>query len=750
MGIHALRYYPEKEPADEIVRQLIAKKNENNFTKKHYAQFDLYQKTSVDFVANKYSLQEQINNSIARRDMLFRFVIYPYNSWLKYATPFKESENNLALTSLFYEDYKTIYQDNKLNKKGSDWHASRNVGLFETIGRRNLAYFIDEMMGDIDLYRDKNEAMSFRFKSPLAQNAMDTYDYFLAGQKEIDGTPCFEIAFYSKNLHENALAGYLYVSTDGSYSLLKAVFTLNNTPEMNFVNNILFVHTFEKQDDVLVPVRKEYSIMVGDDIEGNVLVNRIAFYRSFDFEKSADKKAWRNKHDKGYTSKDSISWSHLRPEPLTASQLQVGNLVQEAEQTKFYKRSQNLFSALFYNYVDIGGVGGNLELGPLTQLTSYNKMEGLRLKLSGNTTMNLNSHLMVGGYVAYGLKDERLKYRGDIAYSFIPKDRFIWEYPKRLLSFTYVNDLNIPGQDLLISNRDNLFYSLVHASANNMSLQRIGLVSFENEMPHQFSFKLSGKYTYDRPMGVIHYMKVQGADTSFVRDITSSEVGLSLRYSPREKFIQRRNDRFYIRRGDIELNLNHRVGIKGLFDGDYNYQITDFKAYKQLYLPQDIGAVDITLSAGKVWNRVPFPLLFIPTGNQSYVFEPDDYNCMNFSEFATDNFVAGNVNFIFNWSPVKLFNKKNKIRTSVGARMIYGPLSDKNNPELHPELFVFNRGVNPLGDTPYTEVNVGLANIFKIFRIEYVRRLTYLDNDRAEGGHKITKGSLFLTGSVDF
>lgn len=123
---------------------------------------------------------------------------------------------------------------------------------------------------------------------------------------------------------------------------------------------------------------------------------------------------------------------------------------------------------------------------------------------------------------------------------------------------------------------------------------------------------------------------------------------------------------------------------------------------------------------------------------------------MNFYEFTTDNYVAGNLNFMFNWSPFKLFYSKDKIKTTIGARAIYGPLSDNNNPALHPELFVFNQGVNALGNTPYAEVNVGLANIFKILRIEYARRLTYLGSNEEGNGHKILKGSLLFTGSFSF
>jgi hypothetical protein len=238
-------------------------------------------------------------------------------------------------------------------------------------------------------------------------------------------------------------------------------------------------------------------------------------------------------------------------------------------------------------------------------------------------------------------------------------------------------------------------------------------------------------------------MRVSDADTTIINRLNTAELALSLKYSPNECFFQNRDKRIPVRRGDIELALDHRIGIKGIVGSDYNYQITSAKAYKRFNLGNNIGNLDTRLSAGMVWDKVPFPLLFIPAGNQSYIYQAENFNCMNFYEFTTDRFVAGNIGFLFNWSPVKWINKQNKIKTSLGTRVIYGPLSDKNNPAFHPDLFVFNKGVTPLGATPYTEINTGLVDVFKFLRIEYAHRLTYVNN-------KSNPGTLLISGSFAF
>lgn len=418
--------------------------------------------------------------------------------------------------------------------------------------------------------------------------------------------------------------------------------------------------------------------------------------------------------------------------------------MEASQKTKAYGNTKTISRLLLTNYFSMAGEKGIFEVGPVSQMISYNKMEGLRMKLGGNTTLNLNKHLLLGGYVAYGTKDEEWKYRGDIIYSFKAKDRDIWEYPKRLLSLSYVHDLNIPGEDILTTNRDFFLYSFSHIPTRNLSMQKLAAISYEHELSNHFSFRIGGKYLNDRPAGDQMYYKKQNDHLQRVEDITSGELNFGLRYAPGEAFLQIREDRKNFRKANVELNFQHRIGIKNFFDSDYSYHITEISAYKGLNLPENIGKFNIELSARKVWDRLPFPFLLISGGNQSYVFKENDYNLMDYSEFITDNYIAGKMNLQFNWSPLSLFYKS-KIKTNLGTKVIYGPLSDKNNPDYHPELFVFNGDMKPLGDRPYVEMNVGLSNVLRFFRIEWVQRFTYLDHYAS--GKKKHKGSIFFSAS---
>jgi hypothetical protein len=666
--------------------------------------------------------------------MIYKYIISPYLPWLKQARPQKENSAYLALNTALFEDYYTCYSDNKQNKTGILHQASQISNLYEILGEHNFNMLLDDALSDIDLFSRENDFLFHQAKSPLHKEALPMYQYFLAGEKTVDGETCYEIVFYPNQRKESGFAGYLYVSADAHYTLKKAVFTLNDVYDANpFIQNILFIQRFEKQNGILVPVEKRSRLFIGDDIKGCLLLGDNSFRSGFAYPETLEKGSLKYRQVKEYQSRKKTFWENHRFEPLTKAEEQIDSLLATASQTPAFHRTETLIHLLMTDHLTIGGKKGLFEWGDISKAIAYNNIEGLQLKAEGNTTVNLSKHFLLGGYLSYGLKNKQLNYRGDIIYSFLPRDYSIWESRRSLLSFTYVKDFTIPGGNLLESPFDNIFHAVGSKNIDALALQKIGLVAFERETNNRFSFKIEGKYLNNEPVGAIQY-----------EEFTTSEVGFSFRYAPHEKIFQNREDHIYLRRSDVEVNIKHRIGLKGIFGSEYQYHITTGSIYKQFLFPQNAGKMNIELSAGKVWNRIPFPLLFIPSGNQSYIFNEKDYNLINFHEFVTDNFVAGNMNFLFNWSPIRLFAPKNTIKTSLGSRAIYGTLSDNNNPALHRELFLFNN-IRPLGKEPYVEMNIGFANIFNLFRIEYVRRLTYL-----ESGYDVSKGSLFVSVFLPF
>ena len=679
--IHALRYYPFAQPADSFMKQVIDRKH---ILIEDTAAFR-YEKTAVDLAMNKQFLADKMNRLPGVPNFIYKPILFPYNAWLGYARPVREDSPYLNL-ALFLSERRS-----KENRK-ADFSGQ---SLLDLVGPEDIRYCLEEWLGEFDIRKDRNKVLFSSVKSPLAKDAEKTYRYFFSSRTEAEGVPVYEIAFFSQKLKEKAFEGYLYVSVN-DLSVVKAVFTLNPWVKKKPAKSVLFIQT---------PSAKETRLSIGSDITAGLLVEQACIREN--------------------QPSDSIPSDFLSP-----AQKEISGFVEEVRNTRAFSNLQNGLSFLLLDRVGI--FGNNLDLGPITQMISYNYMEGVRLRIGGFTSQKTGKKIAGGGYVAYGTGDKQWKYRGDIVYSPRLRDR---------IRFTYVNDLNIPGYDCLEDIRDRYYYSFFQMHTTNMSLQKIRQLSYETDGFYPFSLKLNAKYMYDQPLGIVKYDRVNNKISTPVNDITTAEIGASFRFSPKEQYVRIKGQRVVFRSPDMDVKLNYRVGVKGIFGSNYNYYITDASLFKSFDLPA--GLFDVRISGGKVWNSVPFPLLFIPKGNQSYIFDTNDYNLMRFYEFITDRFVAGNVGLQLNGSPVNLFLPRSTIKTHAGIKAIYGPLSDKNNPQLHPELFVFNNGIEALGEKPYAEANIGLSGILGLFRIDYVYRLTYRNYYR-------NKGSLFISAALDF
>jgi hypothetical protein len=154
------------------------------------------------------------------------------------------------------------------------------------------------------------------------------------------------------------------------------------------------------------------------------------------------------------------------------------------------------------------------------------------------------------------------------------------------------------------------------------------------------------------------------------------------------------------------------------------------------YLSQ-LGYSEIVLEGGYIFGKLPYPLLSVHRANQSYAYQLESYNLMNFLEFVSDRYASINIDHNFNgfiFNKIPLF-KRLKFREVAAVKVLYGGLRPENNPNKDPSLIQFSKDATTnipitytLGQRPYIEGSIGIANIFKLLRVDLVRRFTYLDN----------------------
>ena len=225
-------------------------------------------------------------------------------------------------------------------------------------------------------------------------------------------------------------------------------------------------------------------------------------------------------------------------------------------------------------------------------------------------------------------------------------------------------------------------------------------------------------------------------DGSNIPEFRKSEVTVSFDFRPGQQFVNSKQNRIEVNLDAPRFFVSHTFGLKNFLGGDFNYNHTEIGAYKRLWLGS-WGHFDTRIYAGAEWNKVPFPLLIMPRVNTSFFEHQGSFNMMEDMEFLNDRYAQFNLAWDLEG---KIFNRipllhKLKWREYVAVRGMWSNLSKKNIPTYfdpqRPEntLFYFpDNTYNMNSNTPYWEVVVGVHNIFKVFEIDYVRRLSYLNH----------------------
>jgi hypothetical protein len=433
--------------------------------------------------------------------------------------------------------------------------------------------------------------------------------------------------------------------------------------------------------------------------------------------------------DTDATNKDLTYWDSVRNPPLSTTERNLYGIIDSVKKVPEFKKQAKIMVLLTTNFLDLGKV----EIGPDVSFVSYNPIEGTRIRFGGRTTPFFSKTIYLESYLAYGFQDKQYKY--NIVSTFSLNKKSIYKFPVKTINLSYKYDTQIPGQDLLSASPDNFFYSFNRGVNDKMVYNRTFSIEHLNELENHFSYDFGFSFTRQIPAGNLYY--TTNGDLPFVNEVPFlqiPEVFVKLRYAPKEEFYQGKIYRYRIPSKYPVIQFNYTLGSKSM-GNDYNYQKLSMDIGKRFYL-SIIGYTDVSAEAGLVLGTIPFPLLTIHSANQSYAYEVNSYNLMNFMEFVSDKYVSLQVDHSFNgffFNKIPLL-KKFKLREVMSLKVLYGGVGDRNNPDLNPDLFKFPVDINgvpltyPLDRKPYIEGSIGVSNLFRILRVDFVKRFSYLEN----------------------
>lgn len=714
-------YSKKNNPAVEFVRRMIDHRDDYSPDEQDYWQRDRYEKATF-FINNFDSLKSQ--KWIYRK---FDFLTDYVDTSAVSGKPMLAVSNRELLATDYYR--RSPHTEKQAVR------ARRQAGVDEMLSQQGMEQAISVTMTDVDIYRNNITLFTNKFVSPLSQMGPSFYKYYLADTLDIGGQPCVDLTFVPFNSESFGFTGHLYVSLDSTYFVHRVQMNFPRKINLNFVDGMTLEQNFDRAPDGTrqltdETILTEFKLTEGSD---GIYAKRQVSYTNYRYTPTPEGLAAFERPEKVIEPREAAArtdqyWAQNRPAGISPKETSVDQMMARLRTYPAYYWTEKILKILFTGYVPLPRDHSPLfYYGPVNTSINGNTLEGVRIRAGGMTTAWLHPHLFARGYMAYGFKDQRVKGLAELEYSFNEKKEYANEFPIHSLKFSYYSDVNQYGQNYLYTSKDNVFLALKRKKDDRIGYQQKAELTYRHEYHSGFSYQLIARLRRDESSYLIPFIR-QDVNHTYVPSIANSELELKLRYAPGEKFFQTQWNRFPVSLDAPVFSLSHTMAAKGILGSDYNYQYTEAGFQKRFWFSA-FGYTDVILKAGKVWNKVPFPLLIIPNANLSYTIQPESFSLMNAMEFLNDEYASWDVTYYLNgW----LFNripllKKLQWREVLSCRGMYGHLSDRNNPACSEGLFQFPAGSHLMGSKPYVEVGAGIENILKVLRLDYVWRLTYRD-----------------------
>lgn len=699
-------------PALDILRKIWERKRKNGLRQFNQYQFDKYEK--VEFDMNTI-------DSAFMKNKIFKGMEFIFNQ-----VDTSKITGKTYLPIFINEALYDVSGDNKLNKRKEKLKANKTSG-FE--GNQNILAFVKDLYTDFDIYNNYLTFFDKSFTSPLSRTGIDTYNYVLKDSSYIDNKWCYNIVFYPRRKNELTFKGDFWVS-DTTFAIKKINMAVTKSANINWVKDIYIEQEFEVMNDSVFLLTKDY--MMSDfalnkkEQSKGVYGKRTTFYKNHQFNKEKPLAFYKdeiNFIDNEVYKKSDDYWKENRFENLSKDELGVYKMLDTLQTVKKFKQIYNLVSILGSGYVQFG----NFDYGPIFSSFGFNEVEGIRLRAGGRTYFGPNDTWRLQGYTAYGFDDNKFKYGISGKWMVDKKNRIILSGGNRRdieqigASLTTTND--VLGRSFASSA---LFTTGANGKLTNINLTNVAVeiepiknLIFSTGISYRTLESASNTFSLD------YYITPPSA-TNLLGEVNSevkqSEANFEIEYTPKRKTIGYGVERANVDSPYSRLYLNYSHGFKGILNSDFKYDKIQLY-YKQPIIIGPLGRTNLIMEVGKTFGTVPLGLMSVIPGNQTYFSIENTFNNLNFYEFVSDQYATFQWNHNFNgrlFSRIPFMRKLNW-REIIGIKSVYGTISNAN------------RAINASGlpynapENVYWEYNAGIGNIFKVFRIDFAWRGSYLN-----------------------
>jgi hypothetical protein len=724
------KYRNRNNPAVDLIEEVFKHKDQNRKEGLDYYSFEKYEKLQLDL--------NNINDKFRKRWYLrkFQFIFDNVDTNRvngKVAWPFYLRER---LLNVYYRKSPTTAKEYLVAEKQTGF------GRDYDIDQEGISGFLNNIYQEVDIYEPTIPLLTTEFMGPLSGNAPLFYRFYIIDTVELEGKKYADVFFAPRNKSDLAFMGNLLVALDSTFAVKKVEMGISKDINLNWVSDLHFEQEFEFMGEgenrrlMLVKDALTMDLNILKRAQGrSLLARKTGYFRNYALGTPLPDSLFRTQirlmRDTGAVSeRPPAYWAERRYLPLNHTERTIDHMIDSIQKVPVFKvvmTTASLLTTGFHRFKN------GVELGPVSALYSFNDVEGARFRIGGRTNQRLIRSLRTEAYLAYGLRDQRWKYNVMGTWAF--NKRIPRMFPMHQMTVSYLKDLRNPAFGLENWMQDNLVTSFQRGVNDKMLFNEVFRAEYLHEYRTNFSYTLSMQRRNLPPAGSLFYAFLTPDGERINKyDLRMTEAGVSLRYAPNEKFYQGTTYRAAMLTRFPVFSLSYRTGIKGLMGSEYNYHRLAFR-FRKMFFIAPLGRSEWTIDLGQTFGRVPYPLLELHQANQSYIFDWYSYNLMNFLEFASDRFGSLMINHNFNGfflNKIPLI-KKLQLREMCNVKLLYGSLSDRNRPTPENGLLVFPADaqgtplLNTLGKDPYVELSLGLSNIFKFLRVDYVRRMTYTE-----------------------
>lgn len=701
-------------PAIDILRKIWERKRQNGLKQFRQYEYDKYEKVEFDL--------NTIDSALIK-SKLFRGMEFVFEE-----VDTSKVTGKTYLPIFLNESYNHVSGDNIIKKEREELIGNKNSGFSNN---QIIIDFIDDLYSDYDVYENYLKFFDKSFVSPLSKTGIDNYNYVLSDSAFIDNKWCYNIIYYPRRKNELTFKGDFWVN-DTTFAIKEIKLQASKSANINWVKEIYIEQEFEVLNDSVFLVKRDYFLsdftLSKKESSRGVYGKRTTLYDNYVFNKPKDPKFYDVKvfdYDSEIYNRDDDFWKQNRLENLNKDEQGVYKMLDTLKTVQKFKTLYNVGSILASGYIEFPSI--NMDYGPIFSTFGFNEEEGVRLRAGGRTYFGQNDLWRIEGFTAYGFRDNKFKYGISAKALLAKKSRLIIFGGNRRdveqIGASLTSSTDVLGRSLASS-------AVIGTGANdkltNINLSTLG---FEIEPAKNLVLAIQGTYRTLKsasPTFSLDYVD-ESSPTGVSSQINQFESRFSVNYFPKRKMtgygVERRIANDYFARILAQVSL----GSSSILNSDFEYTKLQM-SYIQPIQVGGLGRLVTSIEAGKTFGDVPLGLLSVVPGNQTYFSIYNTFPQLDFYEFVTDTYTSVHVEHNFNgrlFSRIP-FLKKYNLRAIVGARGVWGDLSQGNinisttgNPVEFP-LIAPN-------DKIYYEYSVGVANIFKVLRIDFNFRGNYLD-----------------------